>query len=613
MSSSGKPIALFKRPREAQGATPHANGLDRDPAPAPQPAPAEPIEDWRSPSQEDPRGPNVHDIERAKANLERRYQEALLNPANEAERDIEPGEPGFFDDDAAGVVPAGAAVETEVLAGDNDEAIRFLELWWPGEAWQVLAFTPERGEIDPATGEPLSPDGGDFTQPDRARRCVDKWQGKRGLYFSINRTRRGLAKKAAKSEITELRALHVDLDLPKRADINLAMEQANILDRLKGHQPPPSAIIFSGGGYWGLWRLREPVAVRDVVHAEDLERYNIALAEALGGDNCHNIDRIARLPGTINLPNKVKREAGRVPALATFQFYPERVYTLADFTPAPAGSRKRQADTGQAGSGHERIRDAGRTPSGDGRPSTTSELCEIIRLGHDPQNPQRWTRETDGTLDRNRAVLYVACALARTGWTREQIADELLDERNGIAAHVYDQADPERAAWRAIDFAFEALARDAARDAKPPQRPRNGDARERDDDTARRRSATINAASLHGSAVPQRRWLIPEWIPWRRVTALYGHGGEGKTTLFCQLQTAAARGDDWLGLPVTAGRSLGLYCEDDDQEVHIRQEIINRHYGHRHPTARGGNRLVSGLTSSFTEPLDGARLVLASV
>jgi hypothetical protein len=47
-------------------------------------------------------------------------------------------------------------------------------------------------------------------------------------------------------------------------------------------------------------------------------------------------------------------------------------------------------------------------------------------------------------------------------------------------------------------------------------------------------------ASLQGTPVPARRWLVPEWIPSGYVTGLYGAGGLGKSLIVQQLQTALA-------------------------------------------------------------------------
>jgi RecA-family ATPase len=43
--------------------------------------------------------------------------------------------------------------------------------------------------------------------------------------------------------------------------------------------------------------------------------------------------------------------------------------------------------------------------------------------------------------------------------------------------------------------------------------------------------------------------------------------------------TAAAIGRDWLGMKTVKARSLAVFCEDDPDELHRRQEAINRHYG----------------------------------
>ncbi len=64
-----------------------------------------------------------------------------------------------------------------------------------------------------------------------------------------------------------------------------------------------------------------------------VEAINAALMKELGAKaGTQNIDRILRLPGTINHPNAVKRRAGRVPCMATqLWFKDERVYELDDF------------------------------------------------------------------------------------------------------------------------------------------------------------------------------------------------------------------------------------------------------------------------------------------
>ena len=95
--------------------------------------------------------------------------------------------------------------------------------------------------------------------------------------------------------------MHVDVDIYDEAT----------LAALRAFSPKPTVIVFSGGGYQALWRLSEPST-----DFERVEQTNIWLAEKLGGDNCHNIDRLLRLPGTINLPNAKKRAAGRVPVVA---------------------------------------------------------------------------------------------------------------------------------------------------------------------------------------------------------------------------------------------------------------------------------------------------------
>jgi RecA-family ATPase len=93
------------------------------------------------------------------------------------------------------------------------------------------------------------------------------------------------------------------------------------------------------------------------------------------------------------------------------------------------------------------------------------------------------------------------------------------------------------------------------------------------------RLAAYNPRDLTGQPIPQREWIVPPWIPMRRATGIYAPPGTGKTLLMQMLCTAAAIGQPWLGLPVRQCKSVLLYCEDDLDEMHERQDAINRFYG----------------------------------
>jgi RecA-family ATPase len=85
-----------------------------------------------------------------------------------------------------------------------------------------------------------------------------------------------------------------------------------------------------------------------------------------------------------------------------------------------------------------------------------------------------------------------------------------------------------------------------------------------------------------GRIPPARLWIAEDWVPHGVVTGLYGDGGVGKSLLAQQLQTGTALGSTWLGLSVEEVASLGIYCEDDENELWRRQCAINEGYGVDH-------------------------------
>lgn len=213
---------------------------------------------------------------------------------------------------------------------DNAAAVAFLRQWAPEGPWVLTAIQTDRKSIGTGTFYPKS------------EAALGKWleafNGKRNIYFHVNPPTRDLTKKADREDIKSVDWLHIDID--PRAGEDLTEERARALALLQGKLPEgvpaPTCIIFSGGGYQGFWRLDEPIPIDgDLPRAEDAKRYNMQLELLFGADNCHNIDRIMRLPGTVNLPDARKAKKGRVPTLASLVEFNENSYPLDVFAAAP--------------------------------------------------------------------------------------------------------------------------------------------------------------------------------------------------------------------------------------------------------------------------------------
>jgi len=223
------------------------------------------------------------------------------------------------DQDADGSVlpPSGSGEDPPMRPQpDSGAAIQFLQAWQEGGPWVLTSIAPDSGRTSTRTFH----DG----QEQKLRVWIDERQGRQNIYFSVNRLRWDVKKKAKKTDVSQVVALHVDVD--PRPGEELGPERERALRMLREFTPPPTVIIDSGGGYQGFWVLREPIDVIGEDHMAELEAYNRQLEVFLGGDHCHNIDRIMRLPGTINVPGEKKRRKGRQEALATVvEMEPDRL------------------------------------------------------------------------------------------------------------------------------------------------------------------------------------------------------------------------------------------------------------------------------------------------
>lgn len=327
---------------------------------------------------------------------------------------------------------------------DTPAALDFLERWLPGGPWVLTAISTDRKRLDTAT----------FTTRGPAEKWLKSRNGKLNIYFHVNPTLRPLTKKALREDIASLSWLHVDID--PRVGEDIEEERARALKLLQ--EPPagiphPTVIIFSGGGYQGFWKLADPLPINgDIEKAEDAKRYNLQLEMLFGADNCHNVDRIMRLPGTVNLPDAKKLAKGRTKTLATLVEFndAECVYPLSAFTPAAPV----QTD-GELKFGPTPVAISGNVP----RLDSVDDLSQwgvpdrvkvIIVQGRHPDEGAK-----PGDDSRSAWLFDVCCNLARCDVPDETIYSVITDPDFGISASVLEASNSERYALKQIASAKE--------------------------------------------------------------------------------------------------------------------------------------------------------------
>ncbi len=84
----------------------------------------------------------------------------------------------------------------------------------------------------------------------------------------------------------------------------------------------------------------------------------------------------------------------------------------------------------------------------------------------------------------------------------------------------------------------------------------------------------IEPTAWDGKPIPARSWIVPGLIPANTVTMITGNGGDGKSLLALQLAVAAATRTRWLGRDVKGSRVMGLWAEDDHDELMRRTDGV---------------------------------------
>lgn len=372
---------------------------------------------------------------------------------------------------------------TTELKHDTAAAIDFLRRWSPDDDWCLTAIIPD-GKTETRTFRP--------SEADAAADWIEGHQGKRNLYFTPNRVRRPMSVKPSKPDISAFRAFWADLDPRIGEDLTEERQriEALLTTGLPAGIPEPSAVVFSGGGYQAFWLLAEPLAIATPTADTPEpwatgEAYNRGLERVFGSDAVHNCDRIMRLPGTINVPNKKKVKKGRKRTLSRLIEWNGTAYPLEAFTPAVAtASTGARAATGKASPraavGNGTAPDENWIP-GTASPFGTDELktwavergkwhgdeekptppgkigqrlLAVMAQGADPLDAARYP-------SRSEAQFYVSCELVRAGVPDELHYRILTTPGSGVADSVLDQkSDVHGYALRQIRKAHEEAGRE---------------------------------------------------------------------------------------------------------------------------------------------------------
>jgi hypothetical protein len=221
----------------------------------------------------------------------------------------------------------------------------------------------------------------------------------------------------------------------------------------KGVYQQDYALVSRLQDYWPFWRLQTPEPVDGGgPQTENVENHGRGIEKAFPGraDHCRNIERIARLPGTIN--HKTGERA------CVVECRPESAYELTDFprveTSAEEGAAANFKSKNRVNGESSRHRPGGVDVDKLPVPETVKEM---IRTGKHPHKRSK---------SRSEPVFAVLVAMAGEGCDDVAMTSVMLDPELPIGAHIRVQPDPgeylERQIRRAREYVDNSTRRPAA-------------------------------------------------------------------------------------------------------------------------------------------------------
>ena len=381
------------------------------------------------------------------------------------------------------------------VAFDVVECAQFLQLW--SSVTEVPHVTLVA--IHPSTGAIAA-----RSFPRGDGNALGEWiagyqQNGRNVYFQPNETRPDCTRKPGKADMVAAVCRFADVD-PDDTHFSWAEERDRLhrlADALGASELPPTVIIDSGNGMQPIWVVaREPLTPEVTAR---VEAETAALERTLGAGGTHNVDRLLRLPGTVNFPNKVKLEKGRGVTRSRLIFAGANVYRvdqagslvnghleeagLVRPRPTPAGRRqhRRPLDPSEVGKLVEQLQQVQAERIGkveDLSDDLQARLAAAMMLDPETMTDRDYARRkrladrwagmvddlTEAARDNSRsgADMSLAAMLKAAGFTHLDCALVLLAFRHGKANNE---------SWPTEALRLRHVARSVLRSHEPPPEP----------------------------------------------------------------------------------------------------------------------------------------------
>lgn len=338
---------------------------------------------------------------------------------------------------------------------DSRASVEFLKKMKPSGPWCLCAIDPEKK--NPMVTATFGPEA-----EEKCLAWLTLYNGVSNIYWHVNSVSGNLTKKAKREQIQTVDMLHVDVDpgapVGLTTDAEVAAHYAKELDailtmltpkeaggKMPEGIPKPSCVLKSGGGLQAFWFLQDPLVIDgDLSKADDAARFNQQLEAVFGGDDCHNIDRIMRLPGTMNIPDARKRAKGRKPVLAEVVYVDTSlVYPITTF---------KQAAVVQTDSDMAKPSTPGVEVNVSGNIKRITDLKEldewkvpdrikvILNMGHhpDPDEIEKKRQKYGKNPSRSEWLFDAVCGLVRCDVPDDIIYGIITDKEWAIAASVVE-------------------------------------------------------------------------------------------------------------------------------------------------------------------------------